>query len=182
MSSSAVRDTLRGPRPGDPRRAEPAKLAIVVAVADGGVIGVGGGLPWRLPEDLRHFKNVTMGHAIVMGRKTHESIGRALPGRRNIVVTRTAGRTFEGCEVASSLEEALALARTTDEEPRVIGGASIYEAALPSVTKIYLTEVHRQVSGDTFFPAFDRAAYREVERRKGESDDVDFITLERKDA
>lgn len=155
------------------------RLAIVVAVTDGGVIGVDGGLPWRLPEDLKHFKNVTMGHAMLMGRKTYASIGRALPGRRSIVISRQPDLVIEGCEVARSLDEALALARQTDEEPRVIGGATIYEAALPLATKIYLTEIHRQVSGDTFFPAFDRSAWRETERRKAETEGVEFVTLER---
>lgn len=155
------------------------KLAIVVAIADGGIIGVGGGLPWKIPEDMRHFKEVTMGHAIVMGRKTHDSIGRALPGRRNIVVSRTPGLALDGCEVAPSVEAAIALARRTDDEPRIIGGAAIYEAALPLATKVYLTEIHRRVSGDTYFPSFERRSWREVERRAGESEGVEFVTLER---
>ena len=154
-----------------------APLALVVAIADGGVIGSGGGLPWRIPEDLQHFKSVTMGHAIIMGRKTHASIGRALAGRRNIVVSRTADR-FDGCEKATSLEEAIALARATDDEPRIIGGATIYDAALALATRIYLTEIHRKVEGDAFF-RFDRAAWREVERRTAQSDGVEFVTLER---
>lgn len=155
------------------------KLALVVAVADGGVIGVAGGLPWRIPEDLRHFKNVTMGHAIIMGRKTFESIGRALPGRRNIVVSRDPALRIEGVEVAPSVEAAVSLARSTDDEPRIIGGSSIYEAALPLATKIFLTEVHRKVDGDTFFPSFDRGAFRETDRRAGEEEGVEFVTLER---
>lgn len=154
-------------------------LAIVVAVANRGVIGVKNGLPWRLPEDLRHFKTVTMNHAIVMGRKTHDSIGRALPGRRNIVVSRQLRLEIPGCEVAETFEHALQMAYFNDEEPRVIGGASLYELALPLATKIFLTEVHRDVEGDTFFPVFDRSAWRETERRKGESPDVEFVTLER---
>ena len=155
------------------------KLALVVAVADGGVIGVAGGLPWRIPEDLRHFKNVTMGHAIIMGRKTFESIGRALPGRRNIVVSRDPALRIEGVEVAPSVEAAVSLARSTDDEPRIIGGSSIYEAALPLVTKIFFTEVHRKVDGDTFFPSFDRSAFRETDRRAAEEEGVEFVTLER---
>jgi dihydrofolate reductase len=154
-----------------------APLAIVVAVADGGVIGKEGGLPWRLPEDLQHFKAQTMGHAIIMGRITHASIGRPLKGRRNIVVSRTADG-FDGCEVARSLEEAIALARTTDEEPRIIGGAAIYEAALPVTTRIFLTEIHRKVDGDAFLH-IDRAGWRETERRAAESEGVEFVTLER---
>ncbi len=154
-------------------------LAIVVAVAKRGVIGKEGGLPWRIPEDLKHFKNVTMNHAMIMGRKTHESIGKALPGRRNIVVSRELRLEIPGCEVAESFEHALQMARTNDEEPRVIGGASIYELALPLATKIYMTEIHRDVEGDAFFPAFDRSAWTETERRHAETPDVEFVTLER---
>lgn len=156
-----------------------APLAIVVAVADGGVIGRDAGLPWHLPEDLRHFKDVTMGHAMIMGRKTFDSIGRALPGRTSIVVSRGAPTLPEGVALARSFEEAVAIARQTDGEPRVIGGASIYEAALPLATRIFLTEVHRPVTGDTFFPPFDRAAFREIERRPGATFGVEFVTLAR---
>lgn len=154
-----------------------APLALVVAVSDRGVIGKGGELPWRLPEDLRHFKATTMGHAIIMGRKTHASIGRPLPGRRNIVVSRTAD-AFDGCELARSLEEAIALARTTDPEPRIIGGATLYDEALPLATKIFLTEVHLEVEGDTFFH-LDRAGWRETSRRAADTEGVEFVTLER---
>jgi dihydrofolate reductase len=156
-----------------------APLAIVVAIGDGGVIGKGGTLPWRIAEDLQHFKSTTMGHAIIMGRKTHASIGRALAGRRNIVVSRTADG-FEGCELARSLEEAIALARTTDDEPRIIGGAAIYEAALPVTTKVFLTEVHRVVEGGDAFFHFDRSGFKEVGRRAAlDSEGVEFVTLER---
>lgn len=156
---------------------ELAKLAIVVAIADGGVIGNEGHLPWRLPEDLRHFKTTTLGHAIIMGRKTHASIGRPLDGRRNIVVSRTADG-FDGCEVVRSVEEAIALARTTDDEPRIIGGRAIYEAALPIATRIFLTEIHRRFDGDTFLH-IDRTGWREISRRAAESEGVEFVTLER---
>lgn len=156
-------------------------LAMVVAIADDGVVGLDNTIPWRIPEDMRHFKNVTMGHAIVMGRKTHESIGRALPVRRNIVVTRNPGFAIEGCEVVTSLDAAIALARQTDDEPRIIGGAQIYEAALPLATRIYLTEVHRQVEGDAFFhvQTGPGSGWREGERRRGETEEVEFVTLER---
>lgn len=154
-----------------------APLALVVAIGEGGVIGKDGGLPWRIPEDMQHFKTVTMGHAIIMGRKTHASIGRPLKGRRNIVVSRTADG-FEGCEVARSLEDAISLARTTDPEPRVVGGAQIYEEALPLATRVFLTEVHGKVDGDAFFH-FDRSRWRETSRRAGESEGVEFVTLER---
>jgi dihydrofolate reductase len=154
-------------------------LALVVAVADNGVMGKDGTLPWRIPEDMRHFKKTTMGHAIIMGRRTFEEVNKPLPGRRNIVVSRMAGLTIEGCEVVSSVEAAIALARTTDPEPHVIGGAGIYAAALPLATKIYLTEVHGTYEGDTFFPSFDRSEWRETERRTGETEGVEFVTLER---
>ena len=154
-----------------------APLALVVAIGDGGVIGKDNGLPWRLPEDMRHFKAMTMGHAIIMGRRTWDEVGKPLPGRRNIVVSRTV-RHLDGAEVAPDLASAIALARTTDDEPRVIGGATIYEAALPLATRIHLTEVHRPVEGDTFFH-LDRAGWRETERRAGESEGVEFVTLER---
>lgn len=156
---------------------ELAPLALVVAIGDGGVIGKDGGLAWRIPEDMRHFKEVTMGHAVIMGRKTHASIGRPLPGRRNIVVSRTAD-AFDGCELARSLEDAIALARTTDDEPRIIGGALIYEEALPVATRVFLTEVHGAYEGDTFLH-LDRSGWRETSRRKGESEGVEFVTLER---
>lgn len=155
------------------------KLALVVAVADNGAIGLRGKLPWRIPEDLKFFKNVTMGHAIIMGRKTWDEVGKPLPGRRNIVVSRQPGLVLEGAEIAASLEDAIALARQTDDEPFVIGGSTIFAAALPIATKIYWTEVHREVEADTFFPPFDRAGWRETSRRKGESEGVEFVTLER---
>lgn len=154
-------------------------LTLVVAVADDGAIGLRGRLPWRIPEDLKHFKRATMGHAIIMGRKTWDEVGRPLPGRRNIVVSRQAGLRLEGAEVVGSLEAAIALARQTDPEPCVIGGSAIYAEALPLATKILLTEVHREVEADTFFPPFDRSAWRETARRRGETEDVEFVTLER---
>jgi dihydrofolate reductase len=158
---------------------ERAPLVLIVAVADDGAIGQGGKLPWRIPEDLKFFKAQTMGHAVIMGRKTWEEVGRPLPGRRNIVVSRRPGLALEGAEVAPSLEEAITLARRTDPAPFVIGGAAIYAAALPLATKILLTEVHRTVAADTFFPPFDRSEWRETERRKGETEGVEFVTLER---
>jgi dihydrofolate reductase len=158
---------------------ERAPLTIIVAVADNGAIGKGGQLPWRIPEDLKFFKAQTMGHAIIMGRKTWDEVGRPLPGRRNIVVSRKAGLTLEGAEVCGSLEDAIALARTTDPEPFVIGGATIYAAALPFATKVLLTEVHREAEADTFFPPFRRDEWRETVRRKGETEGVEFVTFER---
>lgn len=155
------------------------KLALVWAMTDERVIGKGNELPWRLPEDLKHFRAVTTGHAILMGRLTHQSIGRALPGRRNIIVTSRPELVAEGCEVAPSLEAALAMAYESDDEPRIIGGARLYADALPAATKLFLTEVHRKIEGDVFFPELDRGAWRELERRAGETPDVEFVVLER---
>lgn len=153
-------------------------LVLVLALGDGGVIGKDGKVPWHIPEDLKHFKAMTLGHAIVMGRKTWDEVGKPLPGRRNIVVSRTVG-ALPGAEVFATLEEAIAAARTTDPEPRVIGGAQIYAAALPLATTIYLTEVHREAAGDTFFH-LDRSGFRETSRRRSEvSEGVEFVTLER---
>ena len=154
------------------------RLVLVVAMSRNGVIGRDGELPWHIPEDLKHFRRVTMGHAIIMGRKTWESIGgRPLPKRQNIVVTRQRDWQAEGCEVAHNLEEAVALARVTDEAPRIVGGAMLYNAALPQATTLILTEVDQEVEGDTFFPAFDRTEWMETERVEGEG--VSYVTLER---
>ena len=153
-------------------------LAMVVAMNSERVIGVDGDLPWRIREDLRHFKRVTMGHAIIMGRKTWDSIGRPLPGRQNIVVTRNRALVIEGADVVHSLEEAIELARQQgDEEPRIIGGATLYEMALPMTTRLFLTEVDRDVDGDTFFPEFDRRQWTEAARREGQTPGVLFIEL-----
>ena len=154
-------------------------LAMVVAMTADRVIGKDGGMPWHIPEDLKHFRRVTMGHAIIMGRKTHESIGRALPRRRNIVVTRQRDAVFEGCDVAHSIEDAIAMARAGgDDEPRIVGGGVIYEAALPLATKLYVSEVDLDVEGDTHFPRFDPEQWTETERRAGQG--VVYRTLELK--
>ena len=151
---------------------------MVIAIARGGIIGKGDGLPWKAPEDMKHFRAVTLGHAVIMGRKTHESIGRPLPDRRNIVVSSQVGRTIAGCEVAPGLEQAIDLARATDEEPRVIGGAALYRAAFPLVTRIYLTEIERDVEGDVTFE-LDRSGFAETSRRRGEDPTLVFAVLER---
>jgi dihydrofolate reductase len=153
-------------------------LGLVVAVARNGGIGFKNALPWRIPEDLKRFKAVTLGHAVVMGRATHESIGRPLPERRNVVVSRTA-TAIPGCEVARSLDEALTLARTTDSMPMVIGGAQLYAEAMPLATHLFLTEVERDVEADTFFPAWERREWREVKRERAQTPEVSFIDLER---
>lgn len=144
-------------------------LAIIVAAAENGVIGRDNAMPWHLPEDLRHFKRVTMGKPIVMGRKTFESIGKPLPGRTNIVITRNPAFSADGVEVVSSLQQGLAVAERTAglhavDEVVVIGGAEIYATALPLADRIYLTEVHASVEGDAVLPAIDWTQWREVSR------------------
>ena len=138
------------------------RRSLVVAMARNRVIGRDNALPWRLPADLAHFKQVTMGHPIVMGRRTYESIGKALPGRRNIVVTRNPAFQAPGCIVAPSLEAAWQAAGDADEVC-VIGGTSLFAEALPVADVIHLTEVQADVPGDTYFPEFDRSAWREKE-------------------
>jgi len=160
-----------------PRALEP--LAVIVGYARNRVIGRDGGMPWHYAEDLKHFKRLTMGHAILMGRKTYESIGRPLPGRRNLVITRQAGYAAEGSEVFGSLEEAIAAARESDDCPFVIGGAAIYELALPLATLLHLTEIQADVEGDTYFPDYDPAAWREVSRHESEDGELVFRALER---
>lgn len=156
-------------------------LALVVAVGTNGCIGKDGGLPWHISEDLKHFKAVTTGHAIIMGRKTFDSIGRPLPNRRNIVVSRNRDLEIEGCEVVPELTTALAMAREGgDDEPRVIGGASLYELALPLATRLILTEVDMDCECDTWFPTWLPRDWREVGRRAGEDARVTFLEYERR--
>lgn len=132
-------------------------ISIIVAVAENWIIGREGKLPWKLSEDLKRFQKLTEGHTVIMGRKTYESIGRPLPKRTNIVITRKTGWKAEGCIIAHSLEEALELARkeSTEDEIFVIGGAEIYKLALPHADTIYLTMVKAVVEGDTSFPALN---------------------------
>ena len=136
-------------------------ISIIVAASANNVIGAHGDLPWRLSDDLKRFKTVTMGKPIVMGRKTWESIGRALPGRRNIVITRQQGFAAEGCDVVQSSDEAIAVAGDA-EEIMVIGGSQVYELFLPVAQRLYLTRVHADVNGDAFFPAVDEDEWQLV--------------------
>jgi dihydrofolate reductase len=138
------------------------RRALVVAVASNGVIGRDNQLPWKLPDDMSYFKLVTMGHPIVMGRRTYESIGKPLPGRENIVVTHNRGFQAPGCCVVASLEEAWKAAGQV-AEISIIGGTSLFEETLPIAERIHLTEVQAEVPGDTFFPRFDRTQWRETE-------------------
>ena len=126
-------------------------ISLIVAAAENGVIGRKGDLPWRLSDDLKRFKTVTMGKPIVMGRKTYESIGRPLPGRQNIVITRQPGYSAEGCDVVATVEQAVEVANDA-EEIMVIGGSEIYALFLPAARRLYLTRVHAEVDGDAFFP------------------------------
>ena len=161
------------------------RITLAVAVADNGVIGRDGGLPWRLPEDLRRFKAATLGKPVLMGRKTFESIGRALPGRLNIVLTRQPGwqPADAAVRVAPDLEAALAIAGDATEVT-VIGGAEIYALALPRAARILVTEVHGAPEGDAFLPPFDRSVWRETSRERWSADDrhayaLSFVELER---
>ncbi len=162
-------------------------VALVVAVADNDVIGRAGQLPWgRLPVDLRHFKALTLGHPVVMGRKTYDSIGRALPQRPNLVVTRQAGWAAPGCEAVPSVLGALARAAELDAEVVcVIGGGEIYREALPAADVVYLTEVHHSFAGDATFPALSPTEWREEARERHAADAENpyaysFVTLRRR--
>ena len=157
-------------------------LAIIAAIAANGVIGAGNRLPWRLPTDLRRFRALTDGHTVIMGRKTWESIGRPLPGRQNVVVTRQRAYWAPGAEIAPSLDAALALARMP-APTFCIGGEALYREALPRATTLHLTEIDRAFAGDATFPELDRAAWREVAREPHRGDDFDyaFVTYERAD-
>ena len=156
-------------------------LSLIVAASRNGVIGAGGKLPWRLPADLKRFKAITLGHPILMGRKTFESIGKPLPGRTNIVITRQRGLEACGATVAHSLEEALQICEGQDEV-FVIGGAEIYKQALPLADRIYLTHIDQDFEGDAFFPKLDPAAWKETAREEfpAESPPHSFLTYERK--
>ena len=159
------------------------RISLIAALAKNRVIGIENRLPWRLPEDLAHFKALTLGHPILMGRKTFESLGRPLPGRRNIVITRNADYQPAGCEIATSIPDAIARCTEADEI-FFIGGADLYAQALPIVHRLYLTEVAIEAVGDAWFPDYDRTAFREISResRTGEKGDTlafDFVVYER---
>lgn len=158
------------------------RVSLIVAVAENDVIGRDGDLPWHIPADLKFFKERTTGHPIVMGRKTHQSIGRALPGRMNIVVTRDSDFAGEDIAVVRDLDAAF-LAAGDACEVMVIGGAQIYELALPHADRIYLTEVHVAADGDTHFPALDQSVWHETARvdhqAEGDVPAFSFVTLER---
>ena len=158
------------------------RICLVAAVAANGIIGANGKMPWHLPEDLRHFRALTLGHPIIMGRRTWESIGKPLPGRKNIVVTRSAGYEAPGASVASSLDVALALC-AGEPVVFVIGGGELYREALPLAQGLVLTEIQRDYEGDTRFPDWDRAPWRETQRKPQTGAGglrFDFVLYERK--
>jgi dihydrofolate reductase len=160
------------------------RICLVVAMAANRVIGKDNGLPWRLPADLQHFKRITMGKPILMGRKTWESIGRPLPGRTSIVITRDAGYSAPGCVVVHSIEAALQAAADCGDEAMVIGGAEFYRQVLPFTNTLYLTRIHADFEGDTLFPELDESEWRQVERSDCEPDvknpyRYSFIRLDR---
>lgn len=142
-----------------------SKLSLIVAMARNRTIGVNNTLPWRCPEDLKHFKALTMGHHMIMGRRTFDSIGKPLPGRTTVVVTRNNDLVAEGCVIAHSLKEAIT-ACAGDEEIFIVGGADLYRQAIPLVDRMYITEIQQDVAGDAYFPEFDMAAWQEVARER----------------
>lgn len=170
----------------DVRESDSLPVAIVVAVADNGVIGRGNALPWDLPDDLQHFKRTTMGRPIIMGRKTFESIGRPLPGRLNIILTRDDAWQAAGVSVATSMEQAIDIAEGQAridgaDSVMVIGGAEVYRQALPFTSRVFLTRVHGKVHGDAFFDLGQIALWRELSRLEisaGERNSHDFSVIE----
>ncbi len=153
------------------------RVVMVAAVADNGVIGLDGDIPWSLPEDLKHFRATTKGNSVVMGRRTYESIGHPLPFRSNIVVTRQTDWTADGVLVAHSVADAIAMAADFEGDVMVIGGAQVYDAAMPFADVQVLTEVHLSPEGDTFYPDFERAEWTETKREP--RDGFEFVWLER---
>ena len=166
----------------------PLHLSILVAMAKNRVIGRNNRLPWHLPADLKHFKFLTMGQTIVMGRKTYESIGKPLPGRANVIITRQADYEVPGAMVVHSLEDALLICEETStghSENFIIGGEKLYRQALKICQRMYITEIQRDFKGDVFFPEFDRTEWEETQRDKHIAENEDnleyhFVVLERK--
>jgi dihydrofolate reductase len=157
-------------------------ISIVVAIAENNAIGMHNQLLWHLPADLKHFKQITSHHSIIIGRKTFDSVGKPLPNRRNIIVTRQ-DITIEGCEVVKSIDEAIALCKG-ENEVFIVGGAEIYKQAMDKTDKIYLTIVHKTFDADAYFPEIDHQKWKETEREDHQADEKNkipysFITLER---
>ncbi|MFK9120601.1 dihydrofolate reductase [Peribacillus castrilensis] len=160
-------------------------ISLIVAMDQNRVIGKNNKLPWHLPADLQYFKKVTMGHPIVMGRKTFESIGRVLPGRENVIVTRNQEFKAEGCVVLHDIAQIKMFADNHEEEVFVIGGAEIFKEILPLTDRLYITEIHETFEGDTFFPEIDENEWDEISSNPGSIDEKnrfahDFIILQKK--
>ena len=156
-------------------------IVLIAAIAANGVIGADNTLPWRIADDLKRFKALTLGHPIIMGRKTWESLGRALPGRHNIVITRTPGYCAQGATVVNSVAAAIA-ACTNQATTFVIGGAEIYAQTLPLAQRLEITEIHVKVAGDAYFPEFNRVDWSELTRESHVSPDglaYDFVSYQR---
>ncbi len=152
------------------------RKSIVVAMARNGVIGVDNRMPWHLPADLAHFKQLTLGHSIVMGRKTFESIGRPLPGRRNLVITRNATWQANGCETFASLEAALKTC-SGEKEVFIIGGGAIYQAAMPLMERLYVTEIEGEFEGDTTFLPIEHGVWKETSRTHRVADEKNIYAM-----
>jgi len=168
-----------------PPASAPPRICLIAALAANRVIGRNNALPWQLPADLKRFKALTMGHPVVMGRKTYESIGRPLPGRRNLVISRNRGYRAPGCEVVCSLDEAIAACRDA-QEIFIIGGAELYRESLPRAHRLEFTEIRAEFEGDARFPDFSSAQWRETGREiHGDETGVpfryDFVRYERID-
>lgn len=162
------------------------RISMIAAMTRSRVIGADNDMPWHLPADLKHFKSITLGKPVIMGRKTYESIGRALPGRKNIVVTGQSDYQLDDATVVDSTEAAIAeAAKETDEEVMIIGGGRIYQTFLADAQRLYLTFIDAEIEGDTYFPDYDKIAkWREVSREHRPSDDknaysLSFVTLDR---
>ncbi len=153
------------------------RISMIAAMAKNRVIGHKNTLPWHLPEDLKHFRNLTMGHHILMGRKTFESIGKPLPGRKSVVISRNPDFFFQGVEVARSIDQAISLC-SGDEEIFFIGGAALYDQAIVFAQRIYLTEIRQEYEGDAYFPEIDAEVWQEASRERHGG--YDFVVYERK--
>ncbi|WP_075982026.1 dihydrofolate reductase [Bacillus massilinigeriensis] len=160
-------------------------ISLLWAMDENRVIGKNNELPWHLPEDLKYFKRVTMGHPIIMGRKTYESIGRPLPGRENIIMTRNQDYKMDGCQIMSSVDELLRFNKAQNDEVFVIGGAEIFKEVLPFADRLYLTQIHEAFPGDTFFPEIKMDEWKLISSEKGIKNeknpfDYEFLVYEKK--
>ena len=159
-------------------------VTIIAAIAENNALGKDNQLIWHLPADLKRFKKTTLNHAVIMGRKTFESLGKPLPNRTNILITRDKNYKAEGCEVVNSLKDALEVALKVDENPFILGGAEIYNQAMPFTDKLDVTFVHHKFDADVFFPEIDKTIWKETSRENYKADennkyDYSFVTFER---